>query len=92
MARCVWALSEADIVEHISLSIEPAARNWLFSMFESMKQEELTRMLVTVWAIWHAKRKAIHEEVFQSPMETIGFVNNFLADLDASVDKKTQRG
>jgi ribonuclease HI len=38
-------------------------------------------MLVTLWAIWHAKRKAVHEEIFQSPMATIDFVNKFLGDL-----------
>jgi hypothetical protein len=68
MARCVWALTEADIVEHISLSSEPSAKTWLFSMIETMKADDLTRMLVTLWAIWHAKRKAIHEEIYQSPM------------------------
>jgi hypothetical protein len=51
MARCVWALTDEDISEHISLSTEPSAKQWLFSMFESMKHEDLTKMLVTLWAI-----------------------------------------
>jgi hypothetical protein len=91
MARCVWALTEADIVEHISLSSEPSAKTWLFSMIETMKADDLTRMLVTLWAIWHAKRKAIHEEIFQSPMATIGFVNRFLVDIEAGAEVKNSK-
>jgi hypothetical protein len=64
MARCVWALTDDDIVEHISSSTEPSVRNWLFAMMETMKTEDLTRMLVTLWVIWHAKKKAIHEEIY----------------------------
>jgi hypothetical protein len=60
-------------------------------MIETMKADDLTRMLVTLWAIWHAKRKAIHEEIFQSPMATIGFVNRFLVDIDAGAEVKTAR-
>jgi hypothetical protein len=52
-------------------------------MIDTMKREDLTRMLVTLWAIWHAKRKAIHEEVYQSPMATVAFVDRFLTNLDA---------
>ncbi|XP_051211644.2 uncharacterized protein [Lolium perenne] len=79
-ARCVWALTAEDITEHIALSTEPTAKQWLFHMIESMGKDDLTRMLVTLWAIWHAKRKAVHEDIYQSPMATMGFVNNFLSD------------
>ena len=34
-----------------------------------------------MWAIWHAKRKAIYERVFQSPLSTHSFVERFMADL-----------
>jgi ribonuclease HI len=53
-------------------------------MFETMKPDDLTRMLVTLWAIWHARRKAMHEEIYQSPMATVQFVDRFLLDLEAS--------
>jgi ribonuclease HI len=82
-ARCVWALTAEDITEHIAMSTEPTAKQWLFHMIESMGKDDLTRMLVTLWAIWHAKRKAVHEDIYQSPMATMGFVNNFLSDLAA---------
>jgi hypothetical protein len=37
-----------------------------------------------MWAIWHAKRKVIFEEIYQSPMATVAFVNRFLLDLEAT--------
>jgi hypothetical protein len=50
-------------------------------MIETMKKTDLIRMLVTMWAIWHAKRKDVHEEVYQSPSATVTFVSRFLEDL-----------
>jgi hypothetical protein len=77
-------MSEPDIADHVALSSEPSAKLWLFLMIETMKEVDLVRMVVTLWAIWHAKRKAVHEDIFQSPMATMGFVNRFLADLELS--------
>jgi hypothetical protein len=81
MARCVWALADGELTEHMSQVQEPRAWDWLFTMFESVPHEQLTRMCVTTWAIWHARRKAIHEGLFQSPLSTHLFVENFLAEL-----------
>jgi hypothetical protein len=53
-------------------------------MIETMKEEDLVHMVMTLWAIWHAKRKAVHMDIFQSPMATMGFVNWFLSDLELS--------
>jgi hypothetical protein len=53
-------------------------------MFDSVPKEQLTRMCVTAWAICHARRKAIHEGIFQNPLSTHHFVENFLADLTQS--------
>jgi ribonuclease HI len=50
-------------------------------MTETLKQEDQTRVFVTLWAIWHARRKAIHEQVYQSPLSVHLFVENFIADL-----------
>ncbi|KAK1651107.1 hypothetical protein QYE76_068912 [Lolium multiflorum] len=81
LARCIWALTDEDIIEHVAPACEPHARKWLFSMIETMNKTDLIRMLVTMWAIWHAKRKAVHEEVYQSPIATVTFVSRFLEDL-----------
>jgi hypothetical protein len=43
---------------------------------------------VTLWAIWHARRKAIHENIFQSPLSVHYFVENFITDLKVVTDMK----
>jgi hypothetical protein len=93
MWRCVWALTEADIAEHVSMSVEPMTKQWLFSMIETMKKEDQVRMLVTLCAIWHARRKVTHEDLFQSPMSTVIFVEKFLSNLEAcSVSSEVGQG
>jgi hypothetical protein len=47
-------------------------------MIETLKQEDQT---VTLWAIWHARRKAIHEQIYQNPLSVHHFVENFIVDL-----------
>jgi hypothetical protein len=64
MSHCIWALTTEEITAHISLSTEPSTKQWLFSMLDTVAKGDLTRMLVTLWAIWHARRKAIHKHVF----------------------------
>jgi hypothetical protein len=39
-------------------------------------------MVVTLWSVWYARRKAIYESIFQSPHQTISFVNNYIGELD----------
>jgi len=81
MASGVWALSDEVMVEHMMSIGEPNAKNWLFSLIESLPHEQFTRLTITLWAIWTARRKAIHEEIFQSPLSTHGFINSYLEDL-----------
>jgi ribonuclease HI len=59
----------------------PSARLWLAEMTESLSADDFARVAVTLWAIWYARRKMIHEEVFQSPLSTHLFVENYLRDL-----------
>src|ERR1041384_7162602 len=46
-----------------------------------MSNDEFVQMAMALWAIWHARRKAIHEDIFQSPMNTHGFIKSYLAEL-----------
>jgi hypothetical protein len=73
LARSVWALMDEGLVEHISVNEIPDAKQWLFMLNESMSHEDFTTVVVSLWAIWTARRKALHEELFQSPMTTFGF-------------------
>jgi ribonuclease HI len=60
---------------------------------ESMSHEDFTTVVVSLWAIWTARRKALHEELFQSPMTTFGFIQSYLKDLQlipAKVESKVE--
>jgi hypothetical protein len=84
MARSVWALLDEDLVEHISVNQVRDPRQWLFFMQESLKHSEFIQILVTLWVIWKARRKAIHEDIFESPISSLGFITRFITDLDAA--------
>lgn len=82
MAKCVWALMDDDILDYIAASKQEDPKLWLFGMIEALPHADVVKVLVTLWAIWWAKRKAIHEKEFQSPMSTYKFIQSFLEDLD----------
>lgn len=48
---------------------------------ESVPHDKFVRLAVTTWSIWHARRKAIHEAIFQSPHQTHIFINRFIDEL-----------
>ena len=57
MARCVWALEREEIIEHLSEMQKENTRGWFANMFEIMSHADLIWVLVTMWAIWYARRK-----------------------------------
>jgi hypothetical protein len=61
---------------------EPDARGWLAAAIEALSHEEFTLTAVSLWAIWYARRNVVYEEVFQSPLSTLSFINRFCADLE----------
>jgi hypothetical protein len=81
MAASVWVLADDLLVEHMLMNTEPSAKQWLFDMLETLPHDQFTRLTVTLWAIWTARRKAIHEEIFQSPLSTHTFINSYLSEL-----------
>jgi hypothetical protein len=88
MSKCVWVLVDEEITEHLINVQESDARSWIFSLIETLKHDDLIRVLVTLWAIWYARRKAIHDNIFQSPLSTFPFVNSFISDLTMAEGKK----
>ena len=58
------------------------ARLWLFLLFETTSQHDRACILVTLWSIWWARRRAIHDNEFQSAMTTWCFNNRYLEDLE----------
>ncbi|XP_040245695.1 uncharacterized protein [Aegilops tauschii subsp. strangulata] len=82
MSRCIWSLSEASLVEQVSMNTDTNARNWLFAMHDHLPQKEFVVLAVTLWSVWKARRKAIYEGIFQSPDSTHQFIQAYLRDLD----------
>jgi hypothetical protein len=81
VARCVLALANEGITEHVCMNEDPSARNWLFAMMETLLRDDFARVAVTLWAIWYARKRIIHEGEFQSPLSTHMFIENYLRDL-----------
>ena len=52
-------------------------------MFNDLPHASMVKLVVTLWAIWSARRKAIHEGVLQSPHATHAFVTSFISALDS---------
>jgi len=81
MARCVWALCDEELTEHVWEMTEPSAKQWIFTLRDSLSHMEFTIVLVTLWMIWTARRKAIHEHIFQSPLSIHLFIKSYIEDL-----------
>jgi hypothetical protein len=81
MANSVWALSDELLVEHTRPYNESNAQHWLFYMMETLPHDQFTQMIVILWAIWTSRRKEIHKEIFQRPISTKIFINNYLDEL-----------
>jgi ATP sulfurylase len=61
MARCVWVLVDRDRRERMNVEIRMQDYG---TMIDSLWHEDFVKMLVTLWVIWTARRKAIHEGIF----------------------------
>jgi hypothetical protein len=88
-ARSVWALAPEDLRDYVINLQEPHARAWLASVFKDLTKEESTRVVVTLWALWYARRTIIHEGEYQSPLSTHCFVERFLNDLNILSSERT---
>jgi hypothetical protein len=78
----MWALENENIIEFLGQLHCSDARAWLAEVMSSLKQDEITRVVVRLWAIRFARRKAIHENQFQSPFSTHTFVEQFIGELE----------
>lgn len=94
MATSVWALEEEEITELICQVQHDDARGWLSEIMQTLPQEQVTRVVVRLWAIWFARRQVIHENKFQSPLSTNCFVERFISELGTikkpTIEKNTQ--
>jgi hypothetical protein len=81
MSRCVWAQLDEEITEIIASLCASDPKQWVFFMCCNMAQVDGRHVLVTCWAIWQARRKAIYDGIFHSPLSTFNMVNRLLDEL-----------
>jgi hypothetical protein len=81
MAKAVWALERDEIAGAICMISVGDARAWLATAWKILSHEAITRVVIRLWAIWHARQLVIHENVFQSPLSTHFFVERYLKEL-----------
>ena len=81
MSASVWALAPEELVHHMVERQEDRPKNWLFALHEILDANAFVQMIVTLWAILGARRKAIYEDIFQSPLSTHGFITRYLTEL-----------
>jgi len=91
MATCVWVLQGEPVLEFLSQAQHEDARGWLHEAVANLRHEDLVRLTVTMWAIWYARRKAIHEEMFQNPLSTHNFIERFLSDLETATPTEVKQ-
>lgn len=92
LARCVWALADGEMVEHMIHSIVADGRTWLTHMQESLSHVAFVNMVVTLWAVWYARRKAIYDHELQSPFSTNMFIRRYIQEIgDAKVKLGSSR-
>lgn len=82
MARCVWVLVDEQLYERIKECVEPVATSWLFELDDQLSKVDYVKMVVTLWAIWKARREVIHEDIYQSPFATCAFITNYMQELE----------
>lgn len=88
MVRYVWALEDEELVEVMMQNREPDAKRFIFSLLEALPHVDFVKLLVTLWAIWYAHRKALHEQSFQALYATNQFAGRYISELEACKLKK----
>ena len=66
MSASVWALAPEELVHHMLERGEENPKDWLFAIHEILSKELFDRLVVSLWAIWGVRRKAIHENMHLS--------------------------
>lgn len=71
-----------EIVDLFESMREPNAESWIVAMIDNLEHKKLVELVVTLWAIWTARRKAIQEGILQSPHATHSFVTSFIFEFE----------
>lgn len=74
MAKSVWALRDDDSSLVLYGDETPDAKLWLVGLCNTLSSEKVVEVLVMLWAIWYARRRAIREGEFQSRYQHISLL------------------
>ncbi|KAJ1277594.1 hypothetical protein BS78_04G016200 [Paspalum vaginatum] len=91
-SNCCIFYGEPDSWNHSLIECIMARRGCLTEVLGTISRDEVKRAVVRLWAIWHARRKAIHEHVYQSPLSTHMFVERFISDLEQTIPQRVEKG
>ena len=74
-------MSTELIIDVLSRNEETDAKRWIFAMHNVLPHAEFTILVVTLWALWSSRRKAIHEHIYQSPFSVHAFIQSYINEL-----------
>ncbi|KAE8799970.1 hypothetical protein D1007_24595 [Hordeum vulgare] len=81
MAASVWDLAFEELVQHMVELGEENPEDWLFPLYEILMKVLFDRLVLTLGALSSVRRKAIHENIFQSPYSVNNFISSYLGEL-----------
>ncbi|KAE8776225.1 hypothetical protein D1007_51166 [Hordeum vulgare] len=90
MTKSVWSLRDDDDDSLLPVYGDETTdpRPWLHGLCNTLSKDQFVAVLTTLWAIWWAQRKEIHEQEFQSPLSTHLFTERYLQELRGLPAKK----
>jgi hypothetical protein len=88
MSRSVWVLIDEELAQHLVAHNRNDAKQWIFHLIDTLKHEDVIKVMVVLWAIWTARRKAIHEGIFQSALSIYSSFTNYINELQLATDVK----
>lgn len=88
IAKCVRAMVGEELVEHMVTITSDDAHLQLVELQSTTSEEQFVKAIVALWSICWVRRKAIHEQQYQSPHSTLCFTNSYLPDLALILEKQ----
>ncbi|KAE8801264.1 hypothetical protein D1007_23159 [Hordeum vulgare] len=94
MAKSVWSQwdDEDDYLLPVYGDETDDPKLWLHGLCNALSGDYFVTVLTTLWAIWWARRRAIHEQEFQSPLSTHQFIQRYLSEVRGLPAKNHQHG
>lgn len=91
MAMCIWALEDHDLADVLFDNKELDVKRWIFLLMDVLPHTLISPKSwspFALWEIWRSRRKAVHEQIFQTPHATHHFVKSYIRELEACRPKK----